>query len=187
MRTLELRRLARKLEWRLRILEREFEQAGADRPYLTICAYAEWEEFCYRLVLESALGGSRTRSGHELAGVAEVANRAQFDGWLRSNRATSLGTANIMSKAIRALALENRRHIQDAMTSQGSPANDLRLLRNFLAHRNAGTAVQVHAVVGQDPSVPQVIQHLGSNEGSGRTRFGVWSERLITIAYAACY
>lgn len=192
----QLTRLARTFAARAACLEADaFESAGATtgaRALAVVVLYAEWEEFVRRLITESALWRPVTASGNRVvrcpglrsAADLDVAVRSLFGrppnrpftpGWGRAHPATRIATG---------LGLANRSEIINALGSSSSPAETVRLTRNFVAHRNRSTYDQLAAEVQQPLAWANVPSWVASRQ-HGRSRFGSWVEALTDVSLAA--
>jgi hypothetical protein len=166
--------------------------AMANRAYATIRLYSEWEEFCRRLIETSALRNPRTAGGVVVPRPPGIKDFQDVDKRLRKifskkpkqNYAVPWGTPYQMVRVSAGLGLANHQTIQAAILASNSPANDLRLIRNFLAHRNPGTALQLRHGIS-DHSVADTVNWLAALQLGGATRMEAWVEDLSDVALAA--
>jgi len=192
----DLDRLANSFISRGVALESDFDSAAdVERAaFSVITLYANWEEFSRRLVFASAsarpFAAGGTRVVHRAPGVR---NRADVESKLRQMKHTRpqfrlvvhLGAPTQMVKTCKFLQLDNEQVISPAILSQNSPADDLRLMRNFLAHQNPDTASQVSlSPPGQRIGTASTITWLHQKQAGGRSRFGVWVSDLSDVARA---
>lgn len=163
-----------------------------ERSYCVISLYGAWEDFCYGLVVHSAL--HKPYRGIPQNGVQRLRvacsttnNMLSID----SGRLQHLGNPYKITDACNAFSLSNSQTIKDAMISEGSPANDLRYVRNYLAHRNRDTAVKctnnVHSltITSNELDLPFILQWLSDLQLGGRTRLRKWADDLFDVACAA--
>lgn len=163
------------------------------QAFAVVTLYAEWEEFSRHLVYASAAAKPIASDGRRIARAPGVRNYRDVDLSLKAWKRTRpnkplvlhLGSPRTMVEACKYLALVNEQVIAPAILSQGSPANELRLVRNFLAHQNPSTARQVNSgPQGGLLEVPSLIAWLAQTQAGGRTRFGVWVSDLSAVARA---
>lgn len=175
-------------------LERAFEEASTHgRAFAVISLYADWEEFSRRLVYASAASRPSAADGRRIPRAPGIRSHGDVDSSLKAWKrrrpnqplVLHLGYPRTMVEACKQLQLANERVISPAILSQGSPANDLRLARNFLAHQNPSTAGQV--IGGPPPGSFQIdtfVGWLSQRQAGGRTRLGVWAGDLSAVARA---
>jgi hypothetical protein len=163
------------------------------RAYALVRLYAEWEEFSRRLVYVSATRTPITESGAMVPRAAGVRTPGDVHRQIcilyrkrpTQNFTVAWGTPYQMVKICSHLGLGNESTINPAIQSTNSPANELRLLRNFLAHRNPSTALQVAPRPGlRTVGVDKVLQWLAGKQPGGRSLFGVWCGDLMDVARA---
>ena len=193
----DLRRLANVFLTKTISLESDFLAAGAiqARAFAVVSLYAAWEEYSRRLVYSSAYAQPRAGSGvpRTIARAPGVSNVLDLEQRLRKWKRLQpqyrlivhLGAPSQMVRACQFLALTNEQIISPAILSQNSPADRLRIVRNFLAHQNPDTASQV-AMGPLQPRVnlTSVVGWLGEKQLGGRTRLGVWASDLADVARA---
>jgi hypothetical protein len=178
-------------------LESEFvhSQGFERRAFATVSLYAAWEEYSRRLVYSSAYARPRagSGSGRKVARAPGISTSSDVDVRLRKLKRTQpqyrlilhLGPPVQMVKTCQFLALTNEQVISPAILSQNSPAEQLRLIRNFLAHQNPDTADQVPLGPFQlTVQMTTATSWLAEKQAGGRTRFGVWVSDLADIARA---
>jgi hypothetical protein len=88
--------------------------------------------------------------------------------------------------AAKRLKASNYSIIASALGSSNSPANDLRFIRNFLAHRGAKTAIIIRGMFNA-ASYEQLstIKLMSNTVLGGNIIFNDWIKRLRIIARAA--
>lgn len=191
----DLPRLANNLATSFTVIESQFTTRSAlpELAFLVLSSYAAWEEFSFRLVASSAYArpfrgdGSRVAPAPGISCVADFHSRLRsIKGWRSGVPAVHLGRPIEMVKYCKALRLSNEPQITPAVTSQHSPADSLRLIRNFLAHQNPGTATQV-SLDAPSAKVEQrtVLAWLSEPQSGGRSRLGVWLSDLLDVARVA--
>ena len=133
-----------------------------------------------RLVL-----GSASREPTSLGGVAipRVSGLTREDqAALAATTAMKLryeprwGDAKQALDAAKALGIRNFPQVSAALGSTPSPADDVRVIRNFIAHRNRATAVELNAVRLRH-GMPERLPDLATLE--------LWTTQFESIALAA--
>jgi hypothetical protein len=172
--------------------EAGFEVGDApSRSFAVISLYADWEEFSRRLLYLSAAKRPIAADGRVVPRAPGIRTAADVDAallkWKKQRRLVlHLGAPGAMVDACKALQVSNERVITAAVLAQQSPAEALRVARNFLAHQNPSTARQV--VAGPTASALEVkalVSWLAEPLVGGRSRFGAWSGDLVSVARAA--
>src|SRR5271156_1740337 len=119
-----------------------------------------WSRFCRDLVLKSASEQPFTVGGARLPLAPGIAGRNDA---LRALRAVYTKfpweprwfDAQACLRAANILRIANYSTVSSGLAVSPSPVEDLRRLRNFLAHRNEGTATEVRAAavnIGMPPT-----------------------------------
>lgn len=188
-----IRRLQMELAW----LRREFHAASAgarDRheqlaaEMSVIRMHDAWARYCRELVILSAWGNSTTLSGSIIPAVVRkrsdvmptllstFARRKQYEPkWASATEcidaANRLRTANLGTLAA-------------AMGATNSPAEELRHVRNYYAHRRRGAAARAIACNVFSGAKP-VVFDLSAYKNAGETVLDSWTKGLILVATAA--
>jgi hypothetical protein len=96
------------------------------------------------------------------------------------------------SRAARFLSLGNASQIVGALGSSPSPADDVNTVRNFVAHRNQGTAGKLQPLLARHSLVPtpgtssrMIIDNLISKPAGPATVFHEWCTQIELIAIAS--
>ncbi|MGH8623929.1 MAG: hypothetical protein ACREYC_01185 [Gammaproteobacteria bacterium] len=163
-----------------------------EKAYAVISLYSEWEEFSKKLMMTSAFLKPVTTSGLIVPRAPGIRSEQDFRAQIAvfykrpgQNFAVAWGTPSKFIRLSLGLQLDNRNTLAAAMGSSTSPAENLRVYRNFLAHRNPGTALQVRNLFPQIPLTAEaVIAWLAMLLPGGRSQFGVWCEDLSDVARA---
>jgi hypothetical protein len=149
-----------------------------------------WARFCRELVLRSASEQPLTVGGTRLPLAPGITGRKDVLRVLRTvytkfpweprwiDPQSCLKAANI-------LKIPNYATVSSGLAVSPSPVEDLRKLRNFLAHRNEGTAAEVHTAASNIGIAPtaNVIGILQSvPAGSGLNVLRTWVEQLQTMS-----
>lgn len=159
----------------------------AHRSYEVIRLYAEWEDFCRALFVASVVRGPYYVDGGYAARVPHYANTSELANDLRQRskgRPIYWGTSSVFSRWCRIINPSNQSVLVDAMTANGSKAESLRDVRNFLAHRNESTYGRVNRV-NQISNANDLISWLSSPAVGGRSIFGTWVQSLSDVASAS--
>lgn len=156
----------------------------------TLRLHDEWARFCREVILSSATDRPFTANGVRLAKPAGINGRA--DAVAASIRSTGgkyepkWATASNSIKAAKTIAVSNLATISAALGAANSPAEDLRHVRNFFAHRAQDTADKVRAlgffVAGTKLNAAGL---LASTVPGGASRFEAWIRGLGVVASAA--
>lgn len=176
------------------LLEQKFELSDPQtRAFTIISLYADWEEFSRRLVYSSAALKPLAANGRRIMRAPGIRTKEDVDlaikNWKRARPSSRLvlhlGAPRAMADICKALRLSNERVILPAILSQHSPADELRLVRNFLAHQNESTASQLpRGPKSGDLEVTALTAWLAENQPGNRSRFGVWASDLASVARA---
>lgn len=155
--------------------------------------YDAWSRFCRNLVSVSAAGRPYTASNVRLSrapgirrpsDILPVLQRALR---LRSSQEPRWGIAWQLIRCVNCLRIHNRREVSAAVGYKLSPANEVRILRNFFAHRSGQTAAEVKSCPAFNTSGPQLtVEKLaGQITTSGISLFDLWIVRFRNMAEAA--
>lgn len=147
-----------------------------------------WARFCRELVITSALGGFVTFGGTRLPrSITPIVNRRSAITTLLARKRwryePKWATSALAIDAALALSVSNLTTISAAISAVNSPANELRLIRNYFAHRGEDTSSQALTTgrFGTSPSVFDLSQYIAG----GNTVFEDWIQRFEAIAVAA--
>ncbi len=149
-----------------------------------------WARFCRELIITSALGKTLTISGVVLIRASGISTRItvipQLMGTFRRRRnEPNWYDATDCIDAAQRLGLTNLTTIGGALGSVNSPADSIRKVRNFYAHRGSETALKAGSTgIFSKPSAPDVFELAGFS-AHGMTHFETWVLGLKTIAQAA--
>jgi hypothetical protein len=188
------RRLQREMAWLLT----EFSSAASgsrDRQHQLACEMAvirlhdSWARFCREVVILSALGNVVTGGGQMLARShpsliarsAVVPFCLRVSGWKWEPR---WGDATSCVRAAQYLMIQNLVNVSSALGAANSPAENLRRVRNFYAHRHVRTSAEAmgtNLFVGGSPTV----FHLNNYATGGMRTFESWTQGLVVVATAA--
>ena len=157
----------------------------------TLRLHDEWARCCREIVLCSAADEPKTANGNILAKAPNVNQRA--DAIAVSIRSTAQrrfeprwATASESLAAAQSLRLSNLMTVSGALGAANSPAEDLRHVRNFFAHRAENTAAKVRArpffTAGLELNA---VGLLATGVPGGTSRFEFWVLGLRAIAAAA--
>ena len=150
-----------------------------------------WARFCREVVILSAVGRTNTLSGSYIDPAPQVLERAHVIPILlhsyprRRYIEPNWHQAKECITAITNLAISNRVTLRDAIGVVDSPAEDLRRVRNYFAHRGEGTGdhcwnTGLFVIRGRyEPN------SLKSYVAGGSTIFESWAKKLCIMARAA--
>jgi hypothetical protein len=181
-------------------------ESAADEPwrkavieYALVALQDAWNRFARDLILASAIGGAVTLGGVQLPKTSlQITNRRlalarvrQFFGssqlWWEPRWFDPADAGN----AATALAIPNRLQVTGAFTASTNPIEDIRWVRNFVAHRGPGTAPRCIAVgtkygVPDPPSPTEIaLYRLPVAPGIDKRLFDLWCDRFVSLARIA--
>ena len=153
--------------------------------YATINLLNAWSEYCGDLLVYSYNGGFITTTGTPVAprppkSKEQIAQelRARF-GRGRGSWHPSWHSPDQFRNFARHLSLQNQRELVAAMGSNINPVVDVRVLRNFFAHKGQNTYQQVCDKVGPVNPVQYVQDYIGAAR-----RWENWIFNFSTTAVA---
>jgi hypothetical protein len=183
-------------------------QAGSGTPtevavseYCLVSLQDSWNRFTRDLVLRSALGNAVTATGRSLPppGGRPIRQVDAMD-QLRRNWPTggvkpawweprwfNVDDAN---KAITILRIANSGNVTAAIGSSTNPWNEVRMVRNFVAHRLPSTAREAASVaslvaVNKWRQPRDIILATAPGAFPSDSVYEVWCRRLVAVAHAA--
>jgi len=196
---LPLRRFQREATW----LTAEFLRAATPRPRPPLVRQSElccemtvirlhdaWARFCRETVIRSACGNTVTLSGTPLGPAPGITARSLVIPTLIAKypkRRVEPRWADAMQcmDAAQRLRVSNFSTIAAALGAAGSPAESLRIVRNFYAHRGHDTALAATGVgVFLRHNHPFVVDLTSYTTGGARV-IEFWVTTLLNIARAA--
>lgn len=191
-----LRRLSTELAW----LESEFMRAAPDKHRHTqlTCEMAvvrlhdAWARFCRELIIRSARGRTVTLTGTRLHPshsaivkrssvipllISMYPRRRRFEPrWADATECIEAGTR---------LAIGNLSTVAGALGAVNSPANDIRRVRNYYAHRSQRTAHDALSTRFFSSGAHPEVFDLANYTSGSTTVLESWTAGLILIATAA--
>lgn len=150
-----------------------------------------WSYFCRHLVIYSASGKATTSTGFHIPaapGINGIPNviPVLMSSYRRRRNEPSWYLAFDCLDAAQRLNIGNLSKMMVAIGSSASPADEIRLTRNFLAHRGNETARQIHNYYGAGTLRSLRIQDIaGVIVSAGSTRFENWVSDFRLIAEMA--
>lgn len=155
--------------------------------------YDSWNRFCRELIICSAAMLPMTASGTIVGRAPKISRRADVLPTLilALKKKPMFGEprwadAQECLTAAKALTLVNYSTVSAAIGATPSPADDIRKTRNFVAHRNPKTAIELRAIASAyGAPLPQVESMLRHVVSPGITIFAKWIEELRTLAEAS--
>ncbi len=151
----------------------------------------DWGRFCRDLILISAVGGCSTVAGIALPNRAASPRdaltilRSSFSGrakppdwepkWFIANQALD---------AARRLRVGNLAAVSGALGSTPSPLEEIRVLRNFVAHRSERAAIEARRYSGLN-HLKGLHAYLQSLQSGGSSLLETWVRQLQVMAESA--
>jgi hypothetical protein len=166
-----------------------WKHADFAREMMLIRLHDSWARFCREIIVISAYGKAVTVGGMRLntslpsiksrshvVPVLVALNNGRFPKWF---------AASDCIRSANQLKIENLATVVNALGASNSPADQLRDIRNFYAHRGRGTAglaCNAYSFVGRrKPDISQLNDFVAG----GNTVLESWSMVLVAIATAA--
>ena len=161
------------------------------RLYCVIRLQHLWGEFCRELVTRSSIGGVAAIGGTRLPGVRGVRSRRDVERIARESiggrRKIAWHVPERVVGIARELSPANESQIADSLAVAGSPAPEIRIVRNYLVHPNADTWIRYDRLsreLGVFDSDPDALLTANVPQRDV-TRFEYWVIRLQGIALDA--
>lgn len=108
-----------------------------------------WARFCWLTVYWSALGRTSTLSGTALPRARHLSRSQAPDAFLRAHWGNNWGrfgpawhVSTNSTKAANLLGIHNESNVTAALLASGEELEDLRLFRNYLAHRTRSSSTE---------------------------------------------
>jgi len=167
-------------------------QRNSILKYSVISILDAWSYYCRSLVIHSSVGSIATAGGRQLpAGIfrstteAILASRRDRNGKVRDE--PHWHDASTAIAFARKFAVPNFAEIANALGDTNSPAEQIRLLRNFCAHERNSDCYTKLAKANWKPEITggSVEAVLMSLQSDGRHRFDFWIDELEILAGAA--
>ncbi|WP_157358399.1 hypothetical protein [Amycolatopsis sp. ATCC 39116] len=175
-------------------------------PHVDGCVVSLWDawnRFLRELVMLSARGVSTGSSGRRYAPKVHLSESQVLNFLRRSKLKLKLidgepnwYNVNHLTTVINALGLSNSAQIVAAVGatsvhlgstgSIASPVEEIRLIRNFIAHKTKPNLAKVQVLVGKNPG-NHLHQYLWAKTSGGVERFSLWVTALSALAEAACF
>jgi hypothetical protein len=191
-----LKRLKAEVWW----LQKEFIQAAAapsNRNGQLACEMAvirlhdAWARFCRELIILSAYGRTITLGGLQLKPCsASIQRRSSvvpllLSKYKKRTYEPKWGDAADCVDAASRLSIMNLSTVSAALGAVNSPADEIRRVRNFYAHRRKGAAMKAASTnLFLNPLRPVVFELVGYTSGGNRL-IESWVAGLIVVATAA--
>lgn len=165
-----------------------------NREWCVLALHDAWTDYCRGLVISSAISGSRALSGATVPAVPGIRNASQALTTVRTTLNPKgpgyweprWGDALWAIRAAQALKIHNVAQVAGSLGSTPSPAEEVRRVRNYIAHRNQSTADPLRSVMGVAGAIdPGLDSYLASLVGPLETRYGAWVRQLRLIATSA--
>jgi len=190
-----LRRLRLEMAWLLA----EFSTAASGRPnrnnqlaceMTVIRLYDAWARFCRELVILSSLGDVVTAGGQILTrSHPDLVARSVFTPvYLKlSGRSWEPRWADATAciRAAQCLSIQNLISVTSALGAANSPAENMRRIRNFFAHRGHSTSTDAMGTTCFLACNKPSVFHLNDYTTGGVRIFESWTDDLLVVATAA--
>lgn len=153
--------------------------------------YDSWSRFCREIILMSAACKPYTANGVQLNRSPGISKRGEAISRLLRPHTRKIfepkwGRASECNEAAKTLAILNRVTIISALGSTNSPAEDLRVIRNYFAHRSKYAAQQIRSLNTYKSNTNLCVEELaGQITTGGITIFEDWVYNLRLVAEAA--
>lgn len=153
--------------------------------------YDAWSRFCRELVIVSAACRPYTAGGTRLPKAPGISNTSDVIPALLSTYRRRIyepkwGRASDCIDAASRLGIANTSTITGALGAVSSPERELRITRNFFAHRSEWAANEIRSLHWYISGMSFSIEDLpGQKVQGGITLFEHWVSNLRTIAEAA--
>jgi hypothetical protein len=155
--------------------------------------YDSWNRFCREVVMDSASELPVTATGAVVTRAIGIQRRSQVIGVLSSKLPKKLpygeprwADAGECLNAAKTLRITNYATVSAAIGATPSPAEHIRVTRNFIAHRNQRTATQLRKVAVaygfRGTHVEPYVRHVIA---PGITVFEKWISELRLLAEGA--
>jgi len=167
---------------------------GPTRQQCVLNLYDAWTQFSKELLIYSAQGGYETSGNTVLSRATNVINTDPLNFiYSLSNRYNpttppSWGIASELIGIARRLGLANYSTVSAAIGSINSPAETVRISRNYIAHKNkltANKAINSLRTYGATSSL-DIDKILLTRTARGVSVFEDWRNGLVTIAFSCC-
>lgn len=169
---------------------------GGGRNHQLACEMAvvrlhdSWARFCRELIVISAHGNTYTLSGFYIPLSTVMRKRSDVMPYLlstykkRQYEPKWSEAVECLDAATR-LKIVNHRTVAAALSSSDSPADEIRHVRNFYAHRKHGAAQRACSTgLFSIPFQPSVFE-LAAFRQAGKTVVDCWFDSLVIIAESA--
>jgi hypothetical protein len=182
-------------------LEKEFLRAvssGSHRHTQLTCEMAiirlhdAWARFCRRLIILSAFGRTTTLGGVRLPPCSAAITKQHLviptllSKYKRRSIEPRWADATECIDAGKRLAIGNLGTVAAALGAINSPAEDMRRIRNFYAHRGMDTARDALATKLFSRSMRPDSFDLAVYTSGGNRVIESWTSNLAIVAVAAC-
>lgn len=163
------------------------------REMCVIRLHDAWARFCRQLIIISAGGTPQTMGGSILLLAPGISKPSEVIPKLLSTRPRRKNferrwhdPASCIDAAKR-LGIQNLAEVSAGIGASPSPLEDIRKMRNFLAHRGLETASDVRQVAQRlgFRATAKVEQIVSNRVSPGPTVFEMWVAQLQAMAWAA--
>jgi hypothetical protein len=168
----------------------EEQQARMAAEMSIVRLYASWGLFCRRLVIASATGRATTVGGLAIPGVPGVKRPRDvipllMGTYKRKKYEPEWAVAGDCIDAARRLNVANLTTLQAALGSVTSSANEIRVVRNFFAHRSDYSVRTIRAQPWYTADMKLNVEELLARPTAAGMVINSWIARLELVALAA--
>jgi len=162
----------------------------ASRQMIIVRLQDHWAHFVKQLIVLSASGKAHTTSGIRVVSAHGLNSVNEVEAWLTpytpSAREPDWHVAQTSLRLARLLSVSNIGNISAALGSVNSPETDIRTYRNYIVHRNKGTAGKLRQMVRSNGWRPSDIALLPDIYTTGGKRlWETWLDDLQAVARVA--
>lgn len=166
------------------------QQARMAAEMAIVRLYASWGLFCRRLVLASATGHIETLSGAVLSKAPGVRRSRDvipvlMATYKKRKYEPEWAVAVECLDAATRLKVANLTTLQTSLGSVTSPANEIRIVRNFFAHRSDYSVRTIRAQPWYTPSLKLNVEDLLARPTAAGIIMSSWIASLELVALAA--
>lgn len=160
---------------------------------IVVRLHDSWTRFCRELIVLSAYGSTTTLGGNPISkSKPQITDRASVVPLLMSSlyrkpqrNEPRWGTARECIDAANRLGIQNLSTVAAALGAANSPGDQLRIVRNFYAHRKKQTSISAIGTGHFSHPCHPVVFHLNTLASAGMTVMDTWIQGLDAVATAA--
>ena len=162
----------------------------SSRQMIIVRLQDHWAHFVKQLIVLSASGKAHTTSGISVVSAHGLTSVRGVEAWLApytpGTREPDWHVAQTSLRLARLLRVSNLGNVSAALGSVNSPETDIRTYRNYIVHRNKGTADKLRQMVRTNGWRPSDIALLPDVYITGGKRlWEAWLDDLQAVARVA--